>query len=238
MNGSAAGAGGCRRRGTGLPALALLRLAGLIACFTVATCVSVSGRPDEKLPVTNPMTFPLSKEFFALSKVHCSLSKVFRVRALGRQLPLHQRGRGTSLCGIFWTRRAPTASRRRGSLTIEKGLQVTPQGEVVATIQASASWMLELGKAMWDLGLDNSSAVLIGAQEQLIALDESPRARVGETIQDPCTNEFPVKLYRASKTVLRTRPTPASLTSSTRTWGQSSATRSPSPLCLASEGPN
>ena len=122
--------------------------------------------------------------------------------------------------------------------TIEKGLQVTPQGEVVATIQASATWMLELGKTMWDIGLDNSSAVLIGAQEQLIALDESPRARVGETIQDPCTNEFPVKLYRATRSVLRTRPPPASPTSSTRTWGQSSITRTPSPLCLASEGPN
>ena len=81
--------------------------------------------------------------------------------------------------------------------TIEKGLQVTPQGEVVATFQASASWMYELGNTMWNLGLDNSSAVLVGAQEQLFALDESPRARVGETIQDPCTNEFPVKLYRA-----------------------------------------
>ena len=79
------------------------------------TCASASGRPDEKLPVMNAfqMTFPLSKEFFALSKVHCSLSKVFRVRALGRQLPLHQRGRGTSLCGIFWTLRDPTASHRQ-----------------------------------------------------------------------------------------------------------------------------
>ena len=121
---------------------------------------------------------------------------------------------------------------------IEKGLQVTPQGEVVATIQASATWMLELGKTMWDIGLDNSSAVLIGAQEQLIALDESPRARVGETIQDPCTKEFPVKLSRATRSVLRTRPPPTSPTSSTRTAGQSSATRSPSLLCLASEGPD
>ena len=122
--------------------------------------------------------------------------------------------------------------------TIEKGLQVTPQGEVVATIQASASWMQELGKTMWDLGLDNSSAVLIGAQEQIIALDESPRARVGETIQDPCTNEFPVKLCRATRSVLRARPPPTSPTSSTRTAGQSSATRSPLPLCLACEGPS
>ena len=95
-----------------MPALALLRPAGLIASFMEVTCASVSGRPDEKLPVTNSITFPLSKAYFALSKVHSSLSKEFRVRALGRQLPLHQRGRGTSLCGIFWTRRAQTASCR------------------------------------------------------------------------------------------------------------------------------
>ena len=121
---------------------------------------------------------------------------------------------------------------------MEKGLQITPQGEVLAIVQASAAWMLELGKVMWDLGLDNSTAVLIGAQEQLFALDESPRARVGETIQDPCSNEFPVKLCRATRSARRTRPPPTSPTSSTRTPGQSSATRSPSPLCLASEGPN
>ena len=89
-----------------MPALARLHPAELTASFMEVTCVSVSGRPDEKLPVTSPMTFPLSKEYFALSKVHSSLSKVFRVRAMGRQLPLHQRGRGTFLCGIFWTRRA------------------------------------------------------------------------------------------------------------------------------------
>ena len=98
-----------------MPALALLRPAGLIASFMEVTCASVSGRPDEKLLVKNLMTFLLSKEYFALSKVHSSLSKEFRVRALGRLLPLHLRGRGTFLCGIFWTRRAQTASHRRES---------------------------------------------------------------------------------------------------------------------------
>ena len=122
--------------------------------------------------------------------------------------------------------------------TIEKGLRATPQGEAVATIQSSALWMRELGNTMWNLGLDKSSAVLLGAQEQLFALDESPRARIGETIYDPCADEFLVQLYRASKTVLRVRLAPASPTSSTRTWGQSSATRSSSPQRLVSEGPN
>ena len=115
---------------------------------------------------------------------------------------------------------------------------MTPQGDTLATVQASPQWMLELGKVMWDLGLDNSSAVLVGAQEQLFALDESPRARVGETIQDPGSNEFPVKLCRATQSARRTRPPPTSPTSSTRTPGQSSATRSPSPARPASEGPN
>ena len=115
---------------------------------------------------------------------------------------------------------------------------MTPQGEAVATVQSSALWMRELGNTMWSHGLDNSYAVLLGAQQQLYALDESPRARIGETIYDPCADEFPVQLFRASKTTLRVRPAPASPTSSTRTWGQSSATRSSSPQRLASEGTN
>ena len=88
------------------------------------------------------------------------------------------------------------------------------------------------------IGLDNSSAVLVGAQEQLFAFDESPRARVGEPILDPGPNEFPVKLCRAAHLTRRERPSPSSPTSSTRTPGQSSATRRPSPARPASEGPN
>ena len=122
--------------------------------------------------------------------------------------------------------------------TIEKGLRVTPCGEAIATIQPTALWMRELGHTMRTHGLDNSSAVLLGAQQQLYALDESPRDRIGETVYDPSAEEFPVQLFRASKTTLRARPAPASPTSSTRTWGQSSATRSSSPQRLVSEGPS
>ena len=118
-----------------------------------------------------------------------------------------------------------------------RGLQVTPQGDALATVYASPQWMLELGNTMWDLGLDNSTAVLVGAQDQLYALDESPRARVGEPILDPGPAEFPVKLHKAKHSTRRVRPLPASPTSSTRTPGQSSATRSPSPTRPACEGP-
>ena len=120
---------------------------------------------------------------------------------------------------------------------IEQGLCVAPKGEVVATVQSTALWMNELGNKMWSLGLDNKSAVLIGAQQQLYTLDGSPRARIGETIADPCPDEFPLQLFKATISTLRTRPLPASLTFSTRTWGQSSATRSPSPGRTAREGP-
>ena len=120
---------------------------------------------------------------------------------------------------------------------IARGLQVTPQGDALATVQASPQWMLELGKTMCDLGLDNSTAVLVGAQTQLFALDESPRATVGEPVLDPGPSEFPVQLYKAKHSTRRVRPLPASPTSSTRTPGLSSATRSPSPARPASEGP-
>ena len=121
---------------------------------------------------------------------------------------------------------------------IEKGLRITPCGEALATIQPTALWMRELGHTMRVHGLDNSTAVLLGAQQQLYALDESPRARIGETVYDPSVGEFPVQLFRASAASLRTRPSPASPTSSTRTWGQSSATRSSSPQRMVSEGGN
>ena len=98
--------------------------------------------------------------------------------------------------------------------------------------------MRELGAIMTAHGLDNKTAVLVGAQQQLYTLDESPRARVGETVSDPNVDEFPVKLYRATTTSVRVRPSPISPTSSTRTCGPSSSMRSTSPLRMASEGGN
>jgi len=90
---------------------------------------------------------------------------------------------------------------------IETRLTLTPQGEPLATIQSSAQWMREVGEAIRDCNLDNSSAVLIGAQQQIFAMDESPRARLGETVDDPCAEEFPVQVFRAAKTTARTRMT-------------------------------
>ena len=98
--------------------------------------------------------------------------------------------------------------------------------------------MRELGTIMNAHGLDNTTAVLVGAQQQLYMLDESPRARIGETVYDPSAGEFPVRLYRASATSLRARLSLASPTSSTRTCGPSSSTRSSSPQRLVSEGGN
>ena len=115
---------------------------------------------------------------------------------------------------------------------------MVPCGEEVATLEPTALWMRELGTIMNAHGLDNKTAVLVGAQQQLYMLDESPRARVGETVSDPSADEFPVRLYWAKTTSSRARPSPASPTSSTRTCGPSSATRSTSPQRLASEGGN
>ena len=90
-----------------MPAPVRLRPAELIVSFMEVTCANVSGRSDGKLSAKNLVTFFPSKEYFALSKEHSSLSKV---RVLGKLLPLLLRGRGTSLCGTFWTLRVPTAS--------------------------------------------------------------------------------------------------------------------------------
>ena len=120
----------------------------------------------------------------------------------------------------------------------EKGLRLVPCGESLAILEPTALWMRELGTIMNAHGLDNKTAVLVGAQQQLYMLDESPRARVGEIVSDPSAGEFPVRLYRVSTTSSRVRPSPASPTSSTRTCGPLSATRSSSPQRLASEGDN
>ena len=77
--------------------------------------------------------------------------------------------------------------------SLERELQVAPCGEEVASLCPSAQWMGELGAVMAAHGLDNRTAVLVGAQRQLYMLDDSPRARVGETVHDPCAEEFPVK---------------------------------------------
>ena len=115
---------------------------------------------------------------------------------------------------------------------------MVPCGEEVATLEPTALWMRELGTIMTAHGLDNKIAMLVGAPQQLYMLDESPRARVGEIVSDPSAGEFPVRLYRATTTSSRVRPSLASSTSSTRTCGPSSATRSTSPQRLASEGGN
>ena len=53
------------------------------------------------------VTFLPFKEYFDLSKVHSSLSKV---RVSGKQLPLPLRGLGMSHCGTSSALRAQTAS--------------------------------------------------------------------------------------------------------------------------------
>ena len=81
------------------------------------TFANAFGKPGE-MPSANGAqrkSYLLFKVFFALSKVYHALSKVFWVRIKGHQLlPLYQRDRETSLCGIFWTLRGPTASRHLG----------------------------------------------------------------------------------------------------------------------------
>ena len=66
--------------------------------------------------------------------------------------------------------------------------------------------MQKLGAVMESHGLTNSTAVLIGFENQLYMLDDSPRARIGETEHDPITEEFLVRLYRVATTSLRMRP--------------------------------
>ena len=118
---------------------------------------------------------------------------------------------------------------------LERELQVAPCGEEIASLCPSAQWMGELGVVMVAHGVTNHTAVLIGAQRQLYMLDDSPRARVGETVNDPCAEEFPVKLYRAATPSMRMRPSPSSPTSP-RMFGPPSPMRSTSPPPMGSEG--
>ena len=121
---------------------------------------------------------------------------------------------------------------------IEAKLCLTPvMDEVVATIQPTARWMEELGGKMWDLGLNNTTAVLVGAQQQLYTFDGSPRARLGETTVDPCPGEFPLRLHRATCTTPRTRPLQKGPTSTARPQTPTPGMRSPCPGRTASEGP-
>ena len=83
---------------------------------------------------------------------------------------------------------------------LEREVQVAPCGEEVASLLPSVQWMGELGAVMEAHGLTNHTAVLVGAQCQLYMLDDSPRARTGETVHDPCAEEFPVQLYRVATT--------------------------------------
>ena len=89
---------------------------------------------------------------------------------------------------------------------VERELQAAPCGKEVASFPPSAQWMRELGAVMENHGLTNSTAVLIGSEDQLYMLDTSPRARIGETEHDPSTEEFPVRLYRVATTSPRMRP--------------------------------
>ena len=54
--------------------------------------------------------------------------------------------------------------------------------------------------------LRNEEVVLIGAGEQLFLCDASPGAHLGETINDPLPDEFPLRLYRAVTTEERSDP--------------------------------
>ena len=81
----------------------------------VAICANASGKQDGKLLVKKLETFPLCKEYYALYKVHSSLSKA-RVQSKVRDLALPQplRGRAMPHSGISSTLSKATASHRQG----------------------------------------------------------------------------------------------------------------------------
>ena len=122
--------------------------------------------------------------------------------------------------------------------TIEAKLCLTPEtDEAVVTIMPTARWMEELGGTMWDLGLNNANAVLVGAQRRLYTLDHSPRARLGEPTVDPCPGEFPLQLHRAVRTSPRTSPLLRSPVPTPRLRTPAPGTRCSGPGRSASEGP-
>ena len=61
-------------------------------------------------------------------------------------------------------------------------------------------------------GLTNEQVVLTGNAEQIFLCDTSPLAHTGETLSDPVHDEFPLKLYAASNTAMRTVPASSSRT--------------------------
>ena len=112
MNGCAAGAGGVRRLGTSVLALARLRHAEWTAFSMAAICDNASGKLGGKLLVENLGTIFLFKGYSVRHKVYSSLFKLRRQDTLSPQ-PL--RGLVMPRSGISWTRSRATVSHRQES---------------------------------------------------------------------------------------------------------------------------